>query len=75
MAETRIQGAVSVSGEIQFKQANTLMKTSGVVGCCSCTSSNSLIHTVTLHESWLSLLGWTTNWTAKVLCFIAKNGR
>lgn len=32
MAETRIQGAVSVSGEIQFKQADTLMETSRGVG-------------------------------------------
>jgi hypothetical protein len=34
MAETRIQGAVSVIGEIQFKHADTLVETSGTVGYC-----------------------------------------
>lgn len=34
MAETRIQGAVSVNGKIQFKQANTLVETSGMFDYC-----------------------------------------
>lgn len=33
MAETRIQGAVSVIGEIQFRHADTLVETSGYDAC------------------------------------------
>ena len=35
MAETRIQGAVSVIGEHQSKKACTLIETSGLAGCLS----------------------------------------